>query len=364
MRGVIGDRATAALEGFLLSLQDSLHRAEYALGIGHKGDPFANQVADSSTSTTTSGTTATSAAGGDETTGAQTDKSGGATTTTSTTEAPWAPPPVPPLGSLPDEGQWSSYLTDPTGRTVGYRTALQPDPQRGFALAAVVAIDLRHANLHFVLGTKEPISNNKISRPGKIPGPDLQPGRVLAAFNGGFQARHGAFGAMADGVEALPPRTGLGTIVIYQDGRVDLGAWGTDIQPSPDMQSWRQNGPLVVSQGAINPHVEDNAPQDWGFTLGGGVATWRSAIGVSKDRHTLFYVVGPSLTMRALAAAMFQAGVWDGIQLDINKSWTRFDRVLVKNGKLVAEPVLKDINQDNRLLQAYKRDFFYVTTPS
>jgi hypothetical protein len=137
MRGVIGDRATAALEGFLLSLQDSLHRAEYAVGIGHKGDPFASQVADSSTSTTTSGPTATSAADGGETSGGQTDRSGSTAATTSTTEAPWVPPPVPPLGSLPDEGKWSSYLTDPTGRTVGYRTALQPDSQRGFALARI-----------------------------------------------------------------------------------------------------------------------------------------------------------------------------------------------------------------------------------
>ncbi len=364
MRGLIGDRATASIESFLLSLQDSIHRAEYAMGIGHRGDPWAK---DSGTSTPTAAGSNAAATAPTSTTlspGGTADATGRTSASTSTTEAAWQPSLVTPMGSLPDEGKWSPYITDPSGRTVGFRTALQPDSQRGFAIAAVVALDLNHTSLHFVLGTKEPVSDHPIDRPGKIPTADLQPGRLLAAFNGGFQARHGSFGAMANGVEALPARDKLGTLVIYSDGRVDLGAWGTDIVPSSDMQSWRQNGPLVISHGEINPHVEDNAPQDWGFTLGGGVATWRSAVGVSKDRRTLYYVVGPSLTMRALAAAMHQAGVWDGIQLDINKSWTRFDRVAVKNGKLVAEPVLKEINQDNRLLQAYKRDFFYITTGS
>ena len=364
MRGLIGDRATASIESFLLSLQDSIHRAEFAVGIGHKGDPWANDTGSSNPTTPGPNTASTGATATTLSPGDNSDATDGASATTSTTEAEWQPSPVPPMGTLPDEGKWSSYIVDPSGRTVGFRTALQPDAKRGYALAAVVALDLTHTSLHFVLGTKEPISDRMIARPGKIPGADLLPGRLLAAFNGGFQARHGAFGAMANGVEALPPRDGLGTLAIYGNGAVDLGAWGTDIVPSSDMQSWRQNGPLVVSRGEINPHVADNAPQDWGFTLGGGVATWRSGVGVSKDRHTLYYVVGPGLTIQALAAAMHQVGAWDGIQLDINKAWTRFDRVMVKDGKLMAEPVLKEINQDNRLLQAYKRDFFYITAGS
>jgi hypothetical protein len=72
-------------------------------------------------------------------------------------------------------------------------------------------------------------------------------------------------------------------------------------------------------------------------------------------------VVGPSLTISALAAAMHQAGVWDGLQLDINKAWTRFDKATFKNGKLVAVPVLPGIVQDNRLFGTYSRDFFYIT---
>ena len=124
-------------------------------------------------------------------------------------------------------------------RVVAYRTALQPDEKRGYAHAVIVAVDLRHTYLHFVLGYEEPVSDNKFDRPGAIPKEDFQPGIILGAFNGGFQAKHGQFGAMADGQVALPARDGFGTIAIYKDGRVDLGVWGTDIQASPDMQAWR-----------------------------------------------------------------------------------------------------------------------------
>ena len=358
LRAVFGDRFTAGVEGFSLSVQDLFHRFVYALGIGHTKDPFADDSASAGTSTTTelSTTTTTTAAG------PTTTVKGHKATTTTTTEAPWRPADLQPMGTLDNEGQWSPYLVDSSGQTVGYRTALQPDTKRGFAVAAIVAVDLRYVRLHFVLGFNEPKSNVKIDRPGTIPEADLQPGRLLGAFNGGFQAEHGAFGAMQDGVVALPPRDGIGTVVIYQDGRVAIGAWGTDIVPSSDMESWRQNGPLVISQGKLDPQVENSDPHVWGFVYGGGVAAWRSAIGISEDGRTLYCVVGPSLTIESLAASMLQAGVWQGFQLDINHAWTRFDKIVVnKKGKLTAQPVMDGINQDNRLIQGYKRDFFYLT---
>jgi hypothetical protein len=271
------------------------------------------------------------------------------------------PAAVQPMGTLEGEGQWSAYLSDGSGRTVAYRTALQPDPKRPYAVVALVAINLTTARLHFVLGSKEPVSATTFPRPGSIPSVDRKPGLLLAAFNGGFQARHGNFGAMADGHVALPPRRGLGTIAIYKDGHVALGVWGTDITDSPDLVAWRQNGPLMVSGGVVNPHTEDTAPADWGYTVNGGVATWRSGLGLSEDGHTLFYVVGPSLTTAALASALHDAGAWNAIQLDINKSWTRFDRFVTKNGTLHAQPVLPGIIQDDRLLKPYSRDFFYLT---
>lgn len=360
LRVVIGDRAAAAVEGFFLGVQDWFHRAEYALGLGHAENPWeSEEEATSSTVPATSSTTTTRPvqtgpdAGGTTTTSSS--------TTTTTTEPPWIPKPVAAMGTLENEGEWAPYVMDGQQEVISYRTVLQPDKKRGFALAAIVAFDCRRARLHFVIGTKEPVSDEKIPRTGKIPKASLAPGNILGAFNGGFQAKHGRFGAMAEGVVALPPRDGLGTLVIYKDGRLDMGIWGTDINPSPDMESWRQNGPMLISHGEINPHTEDNAPEDWGFGLKGAVATWRTAVGLSRDRRSFYFVVGPSLTVNALARAMHQAGIWDAIQLDINKSWTRFDKATFKDGKLIAVPVLPDIIQDNRLYETYSRDFFYLT---
>jgi hypothetical protein len=356
LRVVIGDRAATAFEGFVLGVQDWFHHVEYSLGIGHAQNPFASGSGVSSSTLPATPTTTASTA--------QTGSGNVDATTTSTTEPPWQPAPVQAMGTLEGEGQWTPYIVDEGGRTLAYRTALQPDKKRPYALAAIVAIDTQHVRLHFVLGTEEPVSPDKITRSGKIPKSTLVAGLILGAFNGGFQAKHGQFGAMADGVVALPPRDGLGTLVIYKDGHLDLGAWGTDVTQTPDMESWRQNGPLVIAHGVVNPHTSVNDTQDWGTGLKGAVATWRSAVGLSQDRHTLYFVVGPSLTIGALAAAMHQAGIWDGLQLDINKSWTRFDKATFKKGKLVAVPLLPEIIQDNRLFQTYKRDFFYLTAES
>jgi hypothetical protein len=359
MRVVIGDNATAKIEGAMLSVQDWFHGLGYSLGIGHNDNPLGTepavlQTSTSATSEPASTTTTTQVAG--------VDSPPAESTTTTTTEAAFQPAALTPMGSLTNEGQWQPYITDQNQRVVAYRAVLQPDAGRGYAHAVVVAVDLRHTKLHFVLGYEEPVSVKRFDRPGVIPAQDRQPGILLGAFNGGFQAKHGHFGAMADGQEALPARDGLGTLVIYQDGRVALGAWGVDVLPSADMQSMRQNGPLMVAKGEINPHTADFDPSAWGYVFGGGVATFRSGVGLSQDGQTLFYVIGPSLTTQSMAAAMRQAGVWNGIQLDINRPWTRFDKAVFTNGKLTIEPAVDGIAQrDYRLFERYRRDFFYLT---
>ncbi len=72
---------------------------------------------------------------------------------------------------------------------------------------------------------------------------------------------------MADGGTALPPRDGLGTLAIYQDGEVRLGEWGTDLNMSPDTVAFRQNGPLVIRQGKINQRIYNNSPEGGGYTV-------------------------------------------------------------------------------------------------
>jgi hypothetical protein len=260
-------------------------------------------------------------------------------------------------------GQWSPYLTDSAGKALAYKTFVQPDPDRPYVYAAVVAMNIRAAQLHFVLGSEEPLSKAKIARKGLIPATDLQSGTLLAAFNGGFKFRHGHFGAMLDGVTVVPPRDGFGTIALYQNGRIQIGAWGTDIVTSTGMVAWRQNGPLLIDHGAINPHTANQTSQDWGIILNGVTAVERSGVGISADGSVLYYVAGDSLILPRLASAFAMIHAESAIQLDINSIYVRFDTFQPsQSGGLVASPLLDTMKgESQRYLHPWSRDFFYLT---
>ena len=281
---------------------------------------------------------------------------------TPTASVVWVPAPLVALGSLVDEGQWSAYLQDASGRTVAYRTFLQPDPQRPYAVTAIVAFNLDLVRLHYVLGHLEPRSSVVLDRPGLIPADDLQSGLLLATFNGGFKAREGHFGAMVNGITVLPPRPDQGTVALYSDGQVRIGAWGTDIRPSADITAWRQNGPLLIHNGQINPHTAETAPWDWGYSLDGATAVWRSGLGLSADGRILYYLAGPHLITSALAQAMAATGADQAMQLDINNFWVHFDAIQAVGAELQASPLVDSMQSGaGRYLKAYTRDFFYVT---
>jgi hypothetical protein len=384
LRSLIGDRAVAELEMAVFQLQDDFHRLEYRLGVAAPAAPWQvsptalSQVkAVTGTPPSASPTPPLQSMHASDAIVANSTASLSAAQSPSESSTPFppaAPPPTPtpevwhpadltPLGTLPGEGVWSPYIQEKDGRTVAYRTFLQPDPARPFAVVAVVSFDLAHVRLHYVLGFEEPFSPNGPKRSGAMPQADKVPGLLLAMFNGGFKATHGQFGAMSDGVVALPPRPGLGTLAIYKDGQVKLGIWGQDIQDSPDLQAWRQNGPLVVQDGQINPEIYNNSPQDWGYTVKDVSPTLRSGIGLSADGQTLYYFAGPSLSMEALAKSMLAAGAYRSLQLDINNYWVHFVAARDQGGKFLLEPLLPDLMKENidRYLYPHGRDFFYVT---
>ena len=70
---------------------------------------------------------------------------------------------------------------------------------------------------------------------------------------------------------------------------------------TPDMVAFRQNGPLVIQEGEVNPRIYNNSPQDWGYTVNDVSPTVRTGVGLSEDEKTLFYFCGPSLSMEMLA---------------------------------------------------------------
>ena len=357
-RAVLGDRPVAAVENLVLNAEDSLKQIKYALIPMPPAAPW--QALPTLTPIPQSSPTATLA----ENTPLPTLTPLPLPSPTPTPVG-WRLVSLPPLGRAAAEGEWTPYLWDAAGQVVAYRTFLQPDPQRSYVLVALVAFDLQATRLHLVLGWEEPASSVYITRPSRIPASDMLPGRILAAFNGGFKAEHGHFGVMLDGVTLIPPRDGFGTVAMFDDGRVALGAWGTDISASPHLLAWRQNGPLIIQNGRINPRTEVTAPQDWGYTTYGSTATGRSALGISADGRALYYAVGFDLTLPALARALLDAGAWQAIQLDINDFYTHFEAITPgHDGKLTAVPLLDRMKGpgDQRYLTINRRDFFYVTT--
>ena len=378
LRSILGARAVARLETILFQAQDAVRGLEYRSGLKPASAPWQEVAAPavtprpqpSRTSThTASPTPAVTAAGS----GRAVPEAADTLTPTPVVPLPsptslpapavWLPAPVQSPGDLPGAGVWEPYLYAPDGEVIGYRTFIQPDRQRPYVAAAVVAFNLARVQLHFVLGTNEPNSPGNPKRPGDIPAQDKIPGILVAAFNGGFKAIHGYYGAMSGGVVALPPREGLGTVAIYRDGSLRIGEWGRDLVYDPAMVAYRQNCPLLLQDGAINPLVDKGSIADWGGNLDGAVVTWRSAIGISRDNQTLYYLAGPHLSMPVLAQALVSTGSYQAIQLDINDYYVHFTAIRTDGENLVAEALMPEFMSDNvaRYLGAFYRDFFYVT---
>jgi len=268
-----------------------------------------------------------------------------------------------PFGTLEGEGVWEPYLYDRQGHVVAARTFLQPDPERPYTIVAVVAFDLNRTQLHFVLGFNEPSLPDGPRGDGVIPEKDREAGVLLAAFNGGFRAANGQFGAMANGIEALPPKDEIATVGIYRSGEVRIGNWGEDIEAIPDLLAWRQNCQLIIQDGEISPRVYNNSITDWGASISNQIVTRRSGLGLDQGGKTLYYFAGPSLSMPVLGDAMRATGVHDGMLLDINHFWVHFTAIHSQGGQLVAEPLLpKDmIDHIDRYLGLSPADFFYIT---
>jgi hypothetical protein len=359
LRGWIGDPAVAWLEGAVFQVQDSLLQMQYRLGAEPEAPWAMASVASPPLAVSTMPATLP----------VPTVKTGAARTATagppepSATPIRWPPPSLQPFGDLAGEGKWIPYIQNARGETTASRTFLQPDAERPYAIAAVVAVNLDTTRLQYVLGFEEPYfaEGVVVERTGIIPREDKQPGTLLAAFNGGFLTRHGLFGVMVDGEILVPMVEGLGTLAIYPDGRVRIGVWGSDLTSLEGISTVRQNGAIVIQNGAINPRAFENSLELWGASLSGEMTTWRSAVGVSADGRTFYYVAGWSLNMPALARALQQAGVYAAIQLDINHFWVLFTRFVFGPDGPEAEPLLEGMEENvDRYLYASARDYFYL----
>jgi Phosphodiester glycosidase len=249
---------------------------------------------------------------------------GSSTTGAATAAVPHLPAPTPmrPLASpaLAGEGQWT-----PTGRLVDgvpavYETRLRPDAVHTSQVVGVAWMDTKLLKATLYSGSQIPGGGPYAHT---APVSSTAATTLVAAFNAGFLMTTAQGGYYTEGRVVDPLRTGAASVVIYKNGSVAVGQWGSGVTMTPDVVSVRQNLDLLVQNGAAVPGLNATTTTRWGNTLGNQVFVARSALGVTAD-GALVYVGGPSLNITDLANLLVDAGAVTGMELDINTDWVNY----------------------------------------
>jgi hypothetical protein len=248
-----------------------------------------------------------------------------------------------------------------------WKSVVHPDPKRGFAAVAIVAMDLRRLDLNLVAGTQEPASTTVPAerRPGVVPKDRYTD--LIAAFNGGFKAVHGHWGMMLDGDTLLAPRDIACTVALQRDGSIKIRTFTALKGTEPTMTGYRQTPPCLLEEGKVNNVLESTEySRNWGATVSGETVIRRSAIGVDKTGRTIFYALGEAMTAQALARAMKAIGAESAAQLDVNYSYPRFllfEKSSPTDPPRAGSALIRDIkfSKAEYVAEPAPRDFFYVT---
>ena len=305
------------------------------------------------------------------------------------------------------EGEWNPIADDPFVRTYPnappafYQTFVRADPEREFTRIYVTIWDPRAVQLHIMMGTREPESATGETGPGLVPRDPETMRRVVAGFNGGFQAMHGEFGMMADERVYIPPKPWAATVALFDDGHVGMGSWpappggrhdyderAQTSQVPEEMVAFRQNLTSVVEDGVYNPW------QRWWWGAAPPNATeqtytHRAGMCLTRESFLAFFW-GTDMGPDAMGRAMIAARCVRGMHLDMNHGHCGFELYNVRPSNERFEPLGRALdpdseydgplpNADGYLLRARKavktmellrfpryirrdpRDFFYLT---
>lgn len=229
--------------------------------------------------------------------------------------------PTPAVTPLPGEGVWHvAGRETATGIPTMYEAFVRPDAIHTSYVVGVVWMDPTLLQAQLYSGS---------SIPGGGPYPYTAPisaknsENLVAAFNAGFLMPDANGGYYTDGRTILPLRNGAASVVIFKDGTMTVGKWGSDVTMSAQVASVRQNLDLIVDNAKPVPGLTNANLLKWGKTLGGSFNVWRSGLGVTKN-GALIYVGGPSLSISDLANVLVRAGAVRAMELDINTDWVQF----------------------------------------
>ncbi len=276
-----------------------------------------------------------------------------------------APAAIVPLASSPiaGEGQWH-----PLGRTVDgipamYAAYLRPNNVYTSLVTGVAWMDTKLLSATLYAGSSIPGTGQTFANTAPIAGPALD--TLDAAFNSGFRMQDSYGGFYLDGIEAIPLVPGAASMVIYKDGTVAIGAWGTDVTMRPDVVAVRQNLALIANGGQPVAGLDANDNHRWGNTLGGAVHVWRSGVGITAT-GALVYAGGSGLSIVDLADVLTRAGAVRAMEMDINTSWVNFFSWPVPMGApatgATGVKLTNDmVNSPYRYFNPCSRDFFTMS---
>jgi hypothetical protein len=232
-------------------------------------------------------------------------------------------------------------------------TTFRPEAAYPQMVAGVAWIDVSRAWVQLYPGRYEP--PNGAGPPAEVPA--ALRSRLLATFNSGFKLEDDHGGFVAAGRSYAPLRPGQATFLRSRDGVPDVRAWTGGPSAGPGIEFARQNLPLILDGGRLNPNLSDG-PQ-WGTTLGNAVRVWRSGVGVDA-RGDVLYAAADEQTARSLAEILRRAGAIRAMELDINSEWVTFDFFAAFGARGPAKLLPGMTRDPSRYLTPDDRDFFAV----
>lgn len=261
---------------------------------------------------------------------------GGQAATYTEPEIGWPPARVPPILNPPlkGEGEWivldkDPFLANVPGAPPAFATTfVRADKERMETRVYMTMWDPRQIALHMEAGTVEPVSSTGEAGPGMIPRTPEVMRRLVAGFNGGFQALHGEYGMQVSGAMYLPPKPYAATVMELRDGTTAFGSWPSSPDVPPAVLSYRQNLTALIEKGRFNP---------WGRTWWGGtpkgweddIHTTRSGICLTTEGF-VGYFWGNGISAPVLAASMIAARCNYAIHLDMNPGLAGFELYTAK----------------------------------
>lgn len=282
------------------------------------------------------------------------------------------------------------------------------------AVAYLVAFDMSQLEMGFALGTDHPavgwservlpeVKDNSLKGPDgfETADPVVRTGllppylndRLIGIFTGGFKRDHGAFrwgelsrknfgshyGFMENGVVLSSLQPGLSSLLIFNDGHVELKTWkAADQARVQDLRFARQNGVPVIEwdeakrQGVPGQYVSNWTLGNWSGSQDKKFRTLRAGVCQQNHQDKTFVIYGyfSSMTPSAMARVFQAYDCSYAMHLDMNalehtymtlygrgKGTEVFPQHLIKGMKVLDERFKGNVPRyigypDNR-------DFFY-----